>query len=323
MIEILVSCGIVSLLISLLLPAVQSARESARRAACSNNLKQMGLAMHQFESTYRRFPPELPKEMQSEQGLSFQFPVSAQFCLLPFLDRSDVQSRIVFRGDVWNLSQDPPTSLLNSQVVNTRIPVFLCPSDWGKEGATNYLMCHGTSTGQHTTPDVPVPNSSRDGFGRQGTGVQVSEVSDGLSNSIAFSERLTGAADPRRFDPSRDIAYLVGTSSFPPLPDEGVVTCRTFVSASSAHSSYSGYGWLFHSLGVTTYNQILSPNSATPDCSGGSGGGSGVYTARSLHPGGCQALLGDGAVRFVSQSIDQNLWRALGTINSSDPVNAH
>ncbi len=318
LVEILVSCSIISLLIALLLPAVQSARESARRVSCSNNLRQFGVAMHTFESTYRRFPPRLPKEMRSEIGLEFPYPVSPHFSLLPYLERSDVQNRIVFNGDVWDLSPDPPVSSLNADIIKTPIPIFLCPSDSGTPGSTNYLMCNGTSTQHHTTPEAPMPNSSREGFGLRGTGIQAANVTDGLSNTIAFSERLVGAGNPARYDPSRDIAWVGSGPLDPTLPDDAIIVCLASVSPNSNHSSYSGHGWLFHQLGVTTYNQILPPNSSTPDCSGGGGGSAGVYSARSLHPGGCQTLLGDGAVRFVSQSIDQNVWRALGTIDSSD-----
>jgi len=317
MVEILVSCSVITLLISLLLPAVQSTRESARRIWCSNNLRQFGVAMHGFESSYKRFPLELSTELQSVSGLEFPYQVSAHFCLLPYLEHSTVQARVVLKGDVWDLSSDPPLSQHNAEIIKTAIPVFLCPSDHGKPGTTNYLMCHGTSPHGGTTPDAPVPNSARDGFGRRAKGVPASDVTDGLSNTIAFSERLIGGETPDRYVPSRDIAYLPGMI-FPPLPDETIVLCRTNVSPTSSHSSFSGHGWIFHSLGVTTYNQILPPNSTIPDCSGGSGGGAGLYSARSLHLGGCQTLLGDGSVKFVSQSIDQNVWRALGTIDSSD-----
>lgn len=318
LIEILVSCSIITLLISLLLPAVQNARESARRISCSNNLRQFGVAMHGFESTHQRFPPQLPADVQSAFGFQFPYPVSAHFSLLPYLERSDIQASVVLNGDVWDLSPDPPVSSLNGGTIKSSIPVFLCPSDSGTVGTTNYMMCHGTSPHVHTTPDTPVPNSARDGFGRRGTGIQAADVTDGLSNTIAFSERLVGAGNPSRYVPFRDIAYLGAGLPLPTLPDGAVSLCLTYVSASSNHSSYSGHGWLFHQLGVTTYNQILPPNSTTPDCAGGSGGSAGVYSARSLHFGGCQTLLGDGTVRFVSQSIDQNVWRALGTIDSSD-----
>jgi hypothetical protein len=109
------------------------------------------------------------------------------------------------------------------------------------------------------------------------------------------------------------------TGTLPPaLPDEAVELCELLVSLSSPHTSFSGTGWLFHRLGATTYNQILPPNSPIPDCAASVPGGTGVYTARSLHASGCHALLGDGAVRFVSESIDGSLWRALGTTNSAE-----
>ena len=318
LVEVLVCLAIIGVLMSLLLPAVQTVRERARVMTCANNLRQLGLAMHSFESTYGQFPPLLPNYIQPGYSpFQFRYLVSPHFNLLPYVDGSAIQSAINLDGDVWNLSSDPPTSSQNMSAINVRIPVFLCPSDHGTVGATNYMMCHGTSTDVHTTPNVPVPNSGREGFARSRLGLRPADVTDGLSSTIAFSERLVGRGNPAFYDPSRDIALLNG---LPPmlLPDDGAQQCRQYVTPTSAHSSFSGQGWLFSRFGTTIYNQILTPNSAIPDCAMGVIGDTGVYTARSLHHGGCQILLGDGSGRFVSESIDQAVWRALGTVNSAD-----
>lgn len=318
-VEVLVVLSIISLLMSLLAPAVQSSLVRARAMSCSNNLRQIGLAMHSFDSSYGQFPPMSPSDLQPVSApVPVTYPVSTHYCLLPYLDLQSIQSKIQFTGDVWSLGNDPPNSNLNSGTLNAlRVPVFVCPADRSVSGATNYLMCAGTSTSVHITPFIPLPNSSREGFGRTARGIRGADVSDGLSLTIAFSERLTGDGNAANYTPSRDIAVLSGVPD-PLLPDDGIRMCSENVKSNSLHMSYNGIGWLFHLLGQTTYNQIQTPNSSTPDCSLGAGGNTGVFTARSLHPNGVYVLFGDGAVRFVNQTIDQNVWRALGTTNSGD-----
>ena len=320
LVEILVCLGIISLLLALLSPAIQASRERSRAISCANNFRQIGLAMHAFESSHGQFPPMATREIQPIAGpFQFTYPVSPHYGLLPYLDMSNLQAGISLVGDTWTHSSDPPNSSNNSARLNAlSVPVFLCPSDLAIPGATNYAMCFGTSTNLHTTPDVPVPNSSRQGFGQTGRGLRTAEVTDGLSMTVAFSERLIGAGTPSRYVPSRDIAFVFDVP-LPKLPDDGVMMCENNVTSASRHTSFSGIGWLFWTLGGTNYNQILPPNSAIPDCQTGTGNlGEGVFSARSLHPSGCYILLGDGAVRFVNQSIDESVWRALGTIGSSD-----
>lgn len=319
LIEVLVTLGIISLLLSLLSPAIQSARERARSMTCANHLKQFGLAMQNSESTFGQFPPFATRDIQARVGnIPIPFAVSPHFNLLPYLDLANVQSRIELTNDVWSLTADPPTSQNNSALLKSiNIPVFICPSDRRVPGSTNYVMCTGTSTDLHITPDVPVPNSSRAGFGRTGRGPRAADVSDGLSTTIAFSERLIGGGIPTTYIPSRDIAIVTGVA-FPRLPDDAIQMCEEHVTLQSQHSSFNGVGWLFGIRGVTMYNQISTPNSASPDCAIFAVGDTGVYTARSLHRSGCFILLGDGAVRFTSESIDQSLWRALGTTDSAD-----
>ncbi len=322
LIELLTAIGVIGILIALALPALQSARERSRQASCTNNLRQIGAAMHHFESTRGRFPPaqpDVPAAIPSSPGVLPAFnAVAPHYWLLPYLDLSALHNQIVLTGLDWWVPGEPPTSPPNAGALQQEIAVFLCPSDGDVPGASSYPMCAGTSPNWHHTPKVPPPNSARHGmaFGLGGNGVRAADVTDGLSHSVAFSERLLGDQDPSDYTPARDIATVPAPG--PLLPDEVADGCRTGVTSTSAHYSSTGIGWLFKNYGFTLYNHVLTPNSSTPDCASGGVGGIGAYSARSGHPGGVFVLYADGAVHFVSENIDLAVWRAAATVNARD-----
>ena len=327
LVELLTVIAVIGLLLSFLMPAIQVSRESARKAHCSNNLKQIGLAMHGFESTYGHFPP-----MNSDQipiGLTLaemvalhSYPLSAQYCILPQLDQSALYSSIDLKGDIWNWVADPPTSLKNAVALSTSIPVFSCPSDTRRAGGLNYLISFGTSSQGYTTPDHLPPNSAIAGVGcggYGGKGASAAAVSDGQSNTVAFAERLLGDQVVASFCPYRNVALLSPSGPPPLLPDDFVSLCSQYVSSTADHTSFGGIGWLFHCSGITAYNHIMSPNSRIPDCGIGSTRAFiTTYTARSFHSQGAFTLYVDGSVRFSSDATDLNVWRAIGTINGAE-----
>ena len=314
-VELLVSISIIGLLMALLLPAVQSTRERARQIECRNHLHNLGLAMHSFETSHRHFPPRYhERELQAGRvSILTVTPnphsVSPHYSMLPYLDQAELYTQITIDGDAWSGQQ----SSLNQDKIDIRIRVFLCPSDSGRIGSTNYQMNAGTSAQYYTTPQIPPPNSARIGIIARGDGLAPSHIPDGLSQTAAMSERLLGDDDPSVYTPSRDVAG-VESSAMPELPDEYVALCQQ-VSPNSEHASTAGYGWLFLNHGGTVYNHILPPNSATPDCVLGTAviGGQGAFTARSWHPGIVHLLLCDGSVKAISDEIDLTIWRNLGT----------
>jgi hypothetical protein len=300
-----------------MMPAVQQARERSRQAACTNNLRQLGAAMHQFESARGRFPPVKADlhPVFPPPAPRLVNPVSPHYWLLPYLDLAVLHDEVQLVGELWEIP--PPAGSRNAAVLQHEIAVFLCPSDGGVPGATSYPMCAGTSPNLHRTLDVPPPNSARHGMA---SGRRAADVTDGLSHSAAFSERLLGDRDASHYSPDRDIAAMPSCGLR--LPDDVVNACQNLVTTTSPHFSGTGIGWLFKNYGLTLYNHVLTPNSRTPDCQcnglPGGTGGNGAYSARSLHPGGVFVLYGDGAVRFVSENIDLTVWRASATIDAGD-----
>ena len=324
MIELLVCIGIISLLAAMVLPAVQSVRESARRVECGNRLKQFGIAMHGFEAAHQRFPsPALLPNLTADSppaALREQKLCSAHYYLLPYLDLADLSNAIVLNGDVWLGSLlGPPTSAKNEDVIRRPIAVFACPSDSVPPGSTSYEFCDGTTAGGGTTPQVAPPNSALHGFTRSGTGVRAFEVRDGLANTVMFSERLVGGHDPQKYDPARDIAMFETGGPGWVFPDERADACAR-MPPGLPFSPNAGAGWLFYGYGTTVYNHVLTPNSRIPDCAQGSLLSPGAFTARSLHPGGVFVCMGDGAVRFVSEQIDLAVWRAASTIAGGEAL---
>ena len=149
LIELLTVCGIISLLLGLSLPAIQGARERARRIQCANNLRQIGVASQSFHSSFQHFPPS-PNTWPAKRVIVAAkiLPLSAHYYLLPGLDHSALYNQIEFNGEHWT-DADPPTSRNNQSCVETFIPVFACPSDNVPAGGTSYLISQGTSTRKH------------------------------------------------------------------------------------------------------------------------------------------------------------------------------
>jgi len=321
LIELLVVLGLIALLTALFLPAVQRSRESARALDCRNRLKQIGLALEAFESARQSFPPRAI----DRQGVAPPFStvgVSTQYSLLPYLDQRALFDRVDIQGESglgWHY--DPPTSAVNTAVMTTPVPVFVCPSDPLPHGRISYRASRGTTPQWHTTirdepPDNPY-NGARAGFL---AAKRRAEITDGSSQTVFFSERLFGDVNEGVYTPSRDGAYVDSDQRTAAMMERA---CFTVGASPSAHGSWLGTSWLAPTLAQTQYNHILGPNSAIPDCGYcgyGSCGSGGAFSARSLHPGGVHVLLGDGSVRFANQSVDLKLWRALGTIDSSESI---
>lgn len=323
LIEVLVVIGLIGILVALLLPAVQAARERSRLVSCKNNLRQIGLAFQQVENTYRAFPPIRTRTTHMPQtlvDLSRLNPKSAHFDLLPALELANVYEKVVVEDDQWS-GNDPLQSNKNELLIKMRLPIFVCPTDYVPEAGISYLICFGTSTGGESTPAYPPPNTLLPGVG---AGVAAARISDGLSNTVAFSERLIGDHTPDDYNPVRDWAYVPSLSdaisNTPPLlPDTIKHLCQRDVRPGQPHASYNSTGWLFGIFGITGYNHVLPPNSSIADCAT-PGGGVGAYSARSHHSQGVNSLLADGSVRFWSESVDISLWRAVGTIDGGEPT---
>jgi prepilin-type N-terminal cleavage/methylation domain-containing protein/prepilin-type processing-associated H-X9-DG protein len=324
LIEVLVTIGILSILVALLLPAVQSAREAARRAQCQNNLHQIGLALHSYHASENCFPTALTTDKRPN-GALYAGLYSVQSRLLPYLDQVALYNAINYATGTWPIDTylaPPPRGYLqlnsvNSTAYRTGIGIFLCPSDGGPFVRTGNNYRGNTGVGPSGATWVELPDSGNGVFPEIGT-ITAARVTDGLSHTVAFSERLRGSGRQPP-DPERDMFKRLGVVN---TADQLLMACR--IAARPANTpgfATSGQWWFWTGRERTLYNHAQVPNGSIPDCTyGGMTPMIDMATARSRHPGGANVLMGDGSGRFVPDSIAQPVWRGLGTRNGGELV---
>lgn len=301
LIELLVVIAIIAVLIALLLPAVQQAREAARRTQCKNNLKQLGLALHNYHGTFQCFPFGQEDTAKSYSAISQ---------LLPYFDQAPVYALINFSLPYSDASNTVPRM--------TELPGLRCPSDAtnnisGQGGSTNYMMNKGSGI---IWQDASGPNT---GFPPQSgvmffqSMVRIGDVLDGSSNTAAISERILADGNNSIVSPIADVFF---SPASPTTPDEAVSMCNAvnINDLSTQFPLFMGAPWLH---GQHTYLHVNGPN--TRSC--------GFFTVlrasmppSSRHVGGVHVTMCDGSVRFVSENVDRTTWRAVGTRNGGEVV---
>jgi prepilin-type processing-associated H-X9-DG protein len=322
LIELVVVCGLLSLLIALLLPAVQSAREAARRSQCGSNLRQIGIAVTNYTQAFGSFPPNV-LGLNGPTGTRTYFSSHARF--LSFLDQQPLYSSINFSAspspETWNVGTPWPNSqeenAINSTAQFTQLAVFLCPSDAGALADYGVNYRENVGVGPEYATSAEYPDSGNGFFLEQGT-IGPANVPDGLSHTAMFSERLRGSGADH-VDPTRD---AFANPSLVLTADDLLLSCR--LAARPENDFYftlNGQSWFWPGRERTLYNHAQVPNGPIPDClDAGSLTNRGMATARSNHPGGVNLLMGDGSVRFVDETISQAVWRGLGTRNGRELV---
>jgi len=345
LIELLVVIAIIAVLIALLLPAVQAAREAARRAQCINNLKQLGLGVHNYLQSIGTFP--IGQSMGGvNKGTDYQWWAdwSAQAMLLPYIEQGPIYNAINFNFAGDNLD-GTVAHAANSTVWNTTINVFLCPSDPGGLSGphnNNYYGSVGTTLLRAIDPDYT-------GFFAKHQAHTVASITDGTSNTIAFSEGLVGNSQVPRslsvdavsansiFDGSgstpgiADAWSTVPAGTAPPGPTvlAGLQACSAAIKQGSNITNSRGTRWGFGDVGYTLFHTIVPPNSkqyawgsCRPDCGGCGPENNNFTNASSFHPGGVNCTMGDGSVKFIKDTVDMRVWWGLGTRADGEVISA-
>jgi len=306
LIELLVVIAIIAILIALLLPAVQQAREAARRTQCRNNLKQLGLALHNYHDVYNMFPPFSGGSGQPANpgpGPGFRTRLSGFIALLPYYDQAPLYNQI------W--SDNPSVFPWNSATYwNQSIPAVRCPSDPGLptppvgayRGARDYVFCAGdgvSGNGDNTGSATPIPVQTRGLFGAVMC-YGIRDCTDGTSNTIAMSE----AVIPLGSDRFGAVAAPTGITTPAACSALYNASTKTYPGGGFTADTTRGYRWGDGAAYFSAFTTAVPPNGA--NCFSGSTANhwyQGFYTASSMHTGGVHCLMGDGAVKFISENI--------------------
>ncbi len=298
LIELLVVIAIIAILIGLLLPAVQKVREAASRMKCQNNLKQIGLGVHNYHGVHQHFPfGGLPPTAVPGS----QFSVLTQ--ILPYMEQDNVFRQVNLTVPVQDASNAPPRNVV--------ISGFRCSSD--KEnpipasgGATNYMANSGN------LPYFVIPNPAfSNGVFYVNTTTKFADITDGTSNTAFFSERLLADGSNGVVSPIEDVFF---STANPADANQAFTICQAvdITNLANQFPLFMGAPWMHHQH---RYLHISPPN-------GRSCGfflvGKATMPPSSRHSGGVNVLLGDGSVRFVRDGIDLPTWRGLGSRNGGE-----
>lgn len=343
LIELLVVIAIIGVLMSLLLPAVQAAREAARRIRCVNNLKQIGVALHHYHDALGVFPFGMGARLK--YNVFMHHLTHTQ--LLPYLEQASLYDSINFNFPTASGQNNfgPPWAraafYVHATAFSTKVTTFLCPSDPADfppvyydaivpeivYPGNNYLGNSGVNPRGWWNPQVA------DGLFFPEQCMRMSDIADGASNTAAFSEHLQGDRDQSRYTPHADYLYMQQFSSalIEQRNQSEIMrfarACQDLKEAESTSTPLSNIldTWFQGNIGQGVYNHLLPPNHNS--CESLELGISVLQavvasTASSNHPGGVNVLMADGSVRFAKDGISPTTWRALGTRAGGEVISA-
>ena len=335
LVELLVVIAIIGVLVALLLPAVQSAREAARRMQCQNNLKQLGLGIHNFHDTNGAFPYNYQLI-----GTNAWEAASAHYFILPFIEQGNLfnQFRIPATARAGQALGTAPSGAVGDAAMwtaswngpmNSVVKTFLCPSalkaptraqvSWGGPGS-NYGWCTGSRV------QVVWVGNAFNGMIAYQNERRMKDVTDGLSNTALASEFLGGSGTNTGTAKYPFDVFYAGDGPFNSVSNKDFPTQTELNNIGTAARSLSGGGfrgnnggnWSWYAAGHSSFSTAAPPNWQYPTaggacCPGGAHDwGNGVIPPRSMHPNGVGVLLGDGSVRFVTNTVNLATWQRLG-----------
>ena len=318
LVELLVVVAILTSMVGILLPAVQSARETVRRTSCTNNLRQIALAAANHEAARRRWPVGAESRAWAERPdfphQFFRWSVLAH--LAPFYEQGAMLDALDLSVPLYVGLTPDSIAAQNKPIVKLTVPLFLCPSDRMTPvsevfGPTNYAGCTGSGSGGGTPFDT-------DGIFAINSRTRPKDVSDGLSKTVAFSESVLGdgpiaGRSPAGIVPATGYGFVFAT------PLTTTACNRPFY---YNFTDLRGFSWANGEYRTTLYNHARLPNDPALDCLAAQMtttnlarmyAGFGWRASRSRHPGGANVALADTAVRFVDDTVDPEIWHAAAT----------
>ncbi len=314
LVELLVVIAIIGILIALLLPAVQAAREAARRSQCTNNLKQLALAFHNYNDTAKVFPAY----NYPITGVSSWLAHGPFTMILPYIEQQAAYDKVN-----WSVAWDNTTV----QPCLVKISAFNCPSDGpypdNNYPGNNYMACAGSARIFYNTTS---PNKASGIFMRRRE-TTFSQIRDGTANTIMLSEILKGDNNNSNYNADRDFSRQLNmtTDQFPTAAEIETAGAACDAVAAGDHQSNAGRQWMGSFPGYASFNTVAPPNWTHVTCCAGTGFGyacdrDGVVPPRSFHPGGVNIAMGDASVRFVTETVDLTTWQLMGAREDGTPV---